>query len=389
MKKVDLNNQELDMDTLRRHTRNMSEPCIFNNVAIGQDLEHCSVEEILSLHERKFHSSLHNGSYWANNPLQAMVQGRKNWLDLEKMFRNNQGEYYVTYFQSSNVHPTGWVTARTCGNNEFDNYLGKKTAFKDYMKGAYLHNHWISNGGTISSLHADPVDTLFLQIQGIKKFRIIPESIRLSLMADFRQPHKLRYKTTDLDKMNVGLVEFTLKPGNAVFMPAWCFHEIESEKNALNISLTTHYERKRRFFSFSPFNLINRFRRVIYPKLVHKKRIKFQVSNLTEHAIPFFPWHSSFVKNNTFHSDTSYQYEYLIVNQKKRIIQPVQNSELQRLLEKIDGFKSISELANSANIKTSFVIEACNQLIEDGFIQILFNAQDKYNYFYQTVESRK
>ncbi|HDU5045505.1 TPA: cupin-like domain-containing protein [Klebsiella aerogenes] len=45
------------------------------------------------------------------------------------------------------------------------------------MKESVFHNHWISNGNTLSSLHADPVDTFYLQVQGTKRFRLIEESL--------------------------------------------------------------------------------------------------------------------------------------------------------------------------------------------------------------------
>ncbi|WP_145534511.1 cupin-like domain-containing protein [Yersinia thracica] len=389
MKIINLKGQELNSDILMLHTDNMKRPCIFQDVAINQDLESCTKEEILQLKDKSFVSSLHSGSYWDKKPLQAEVQGRKIRLNLERMFLGDEGHYYVTYFKVSDSHPIVWSTARTCGNNSFDDYLASKTKFKDYMKGAYLHNHWVSNGGTLSSLHADPVDTVFLQVKGAKTLRLIPESLRLCLYADLKQPHKLIHTVEQFRHMKLGFKEILIKPGNAVFMPAWCFHEIESEKGELNISLTSHFQRKRKGFAFSIFKHINDVRRKIYPKLVNKKRIAFQLENLSGDSIPFFPWHTSYVNNLVFQNDTSYQYENLILNRKKRVINPIQNESLKAFLKEIDGFKNIKDIAKNINFDVDMVIHFCYQLIQDEFIQILFEADDKYNYFYQSIEARR
>lgn len=388
MKTIDMQFKELTKELLMLHTNKMRSPCVFVNMVINQRLENCSVEEILSLQQTQFLSSNHNGSYWADKPLYAEVQGRKKTLDLERMFLKDSGDYYVTYFVQRTLHPAGWETIRTCGNNVFDDYLASRTTFKDYMKGSVFHNHWISNGNTLSSLHADPVNTFFLQVQGTKRFRLIEESLLLCKYVDLRQPHKLKINFDKLKNLGVKNEEFTVTPGMAVFMPSWCFHEIESQGAGLNISLTSHYPRSRSAFLLSPLQAINKVRRFWYPKFVQKKRIQFQIENLSVNAVPFFPWFSSFVSNTTFLNDTTYQPQYYILNRKTKRIVPVLNMELVSVLKQINGFVKVQDISNITGLAQDTVIDTLATLIEDEFIQILFDSEDKYNYFYQSIEPK-
>ncbi|MCO7261050.1 cupin-like domain-containing protein [Dickeya zeae] len=389
MKEIDLNGKELDRYLLRKETKNMTKPCVFRNMNIGQGLENISVVNILELNNKKFESSFHSGAYWSEKPLISEVKGRAVLLDLEKMFEKDQGGYYVTYFQRDEKERYGWQTYRTCGNNEFDDFLAERTIFKDYMIGSYLHNHWVSNGGTESLLHADPVDTFFVQVKGWKHFTIIPESLNVFKLLDFRQPHKLKRKLNEINEFDVDKYEFDLGPGDAIFMPAWCFHEIKSREKELNISLTSHYKRERCFYNISLIHIVNRFRRFIYPKLVGKRRIQFQLENLDESSEPFFPWFSSFVRNEIYRIDTSYQYEYLLINRNNGRIFPVKNKILFDIFPFFDGFNSISSIAKKTNFDVEAIISICAQLIEDEFIQIIFEGDDRYNYFYQTIEARR
>ncbi|MEI7189353.1 cupin-like domain-containing protein [Dickeya dianthicola] len=389
MKEIDLDGKELDKDLLKNESKNMTKPCIFRNIKVGQGLESVSVIDILGLSNKKFDSSFHSGAYWSEKPLIAEVKGRSVLLDLDKMFEKNQGGYYVTYFQKDEMAQHGWRTYRTCGNNDFDELLAEKTKFKDYMTGSYLHNHWVSNGGTESLLHADPVDTLFVQVKGWKHFTLIPESFNVLSLLDFKQPHKLKKKTSEINEIGIDKYEFKLGPGDAVFMPAWCFHEIKSEKNELNVSLTSHYKRNRCFYNLSLINMVNRFRRLIYPKLVERHRIRFQLDNINEFSEPFFPWFSSFVRNESYRRDTSYQHEHLLINRKSGKIFPVKNEMLFNIFPFFDGMSTIGSIAIKTKYDVDILIRACAQLIEDEFIQIIFEGDDKYNYFYQTIEARR
>ncbi|WP_027710544.1 cupin-like domain-containing protein [Dickeya chrysanthemi] len=389
MKEIDLDGKALDKDLLKKESKRMTKPCIFRNMKVGQGLESVSVIDILGLSNKKFESSFHSGAYWSEKPLISEVKGRAVLLDLEQMFENNQGGYYVTYFQRDEKAKYGWQTYRTCGNNDFDEFLAERTIFKDYMAGSYLHNHWVSNGGTESLLHADPVDTLFVQVKGWKHFTLIPESFNTLKLLDFRQPHRLKKKMTEINEFDVDKYEFKLGPGDAVFMPAWCFHEIKSEKDELNISLTSHYKRERYFYNVSLIHVVNRFRRLIYPKLVGRRRVQFQLENLNDFSEPFFPWFSSFVRNESYRIDTSYQHEYLLINRNNGKIFPVKNEMLCNIFPFFDGLNSIASIARKTNYDVDMIINACAQLIEDEFIQIIFEGNDKYNYFYQTIEARR
>lgn len=80
MKTIDMQFKELTKELLMLHTNKMRNPCVFINMNVNQRLEYCSVDEILSLQQTKFLSSNHNGSYWADKPLYAEVQGRKKTL---------------------------------------------------------------------------------------------------------------------------------------------------------------------------------------------------------------------------------------------------------------------------------------------------------------------
>jgi hypothetical protein len=388
MKKIDLKFGFFSKEMLKECTGNMTTPCIFYNFPVVHDLDSCTVDEILSLGKTDFLSSTHNGSYWSDKPLYTEIQGRKKRLNLKRMFIDNIGDYYVTYFQPTETHASGWKTIRTCGNNEFDNYLAQRTKFLPYMKGSSLHNHWISNGKTLSLLHADPIDTLFLQVQGVKTFRLIPESFKLSTMVDIKQPHKLKYNLNDLKLKGVKVYEMDIYPGTAVFMPAWCFLEIESKNSGLNISLTSHYPRLRKLYHLSPFQIINKIRRFWYPKFVKRKRIRFQLENVSPESVPFFPWFSSHVINRAFESDTTFQHENFLINRRKRKITPINNEYLVSILSQVDGYKTFNEISQVTKVGIDKVIVAAKKMIEDEFIQILFDADDKYNYFYQSIEPK-
>lgn len=389
MKKVDMRGELLTKDLLVKSTGKMTSPCIFTNFLINQKLESCTVEEMLTLQQKEFISNVHNGSYWADKPLYSEVQGRGKKLNLESMFIEKNGDYYVTYFQPSTSGSSKWKTVRTCGNNDFDDFLAERTDYQDYMNGSVLHNHWISNGKTLSSLHSDPIDTLFVQVQGTKTFRMVPESMLLSLYVDLKQPHKLKHTFSELKAMGVKVYEFEVLPGMAVYMPAWCFHEIESQNEGLNISLTSHYPRATKTLKFSPFQMVNKIRRFWYPKLVRRKRVKFQLDNLTKDAIPFFPWFSAFLKNESFNKDSTHQHKYFITNRLKGKLEPISNESMIKILEYVDGYLTISDLSTLTGLDLELLLDIFKQLIKDQFIQILFDADDRYNYFYQNIEPKR
>ncbi|EHY8702334.1 cupin-like domain-containing protein [Vibrio cholerae] len=387
IKKIDLKHNELKKIDLKNYTDGMSKPCIFYNFPLKQDLESLTIDNILSLENQTFLSNVHNGSYWASKPLHAEILGRRR-LNLSSMFSGNSGDYYVTYFKPKNPNSKTWETTRTSGNNEFDDLLSNLTNVKDYMRGSSLINHWISNGNTLSSLHGDPLDTLFVQVQGAKDFTIIPESMKTFFLANFKQPHRLRYSLSDLQNHDLFIEEVRVEKGMAVFMPAWCFHEIASVGIGLNISLTTHYNRERKLFSFSPFQLANKFVRFWYPKLVRKKRIQFQLDNSSLDSVPFFPWFSSYLTNNLCEIDTVYQHKRFLINRKSCQIRPVENATLSRILNEINGHSSLKDISERTHIQYEELLTYIHQLIRDEYIQILFEAEDKYNYFYQNIEPK-
>ncbi|ANJ94053.1 hypothetical protein D3C81_76570 [compost metagenome] len=388
MNVVDMGGKEIDYVTLLKHSQEMRMPCVFNSVSMNQSVENCTIEEISTFENKGFVSTVHSGSYWSRNPLISDVINRKCILDLDRIFVKNEGGYYVTYFRRNALGKNGWLTTRTCGNNHFDEYLAERTEFKDYMKGSYLHNHWVSNGGTFSALHADPVSTLFMQIKGRKKITLVPESLKVFMLSDFKQPHKLKYSLTEVKEMGLRAYEFEVGPGDAIFIPAWCFHEIESIDIGLNISLTSHYQRRKNRLLPSPLHMLNRYRRVWYPKFVRKKRIIFQLENLDRASRPFYPWFSSFMQNKSYELDTNNQHQYMLINARTKTMLPLTNSTHIQAVAIFDGIKTIQEISESTSSDITQLLALCHELIEREFIQILFDAEDRFNYFYQNIEAR-
>lgn len=101
---------------------------------------------------------------------------------------------------------------------------------------------WIGSAGTRSMLHSDLKDNLFCQIWGEKRVVLIPWEYSRSAY-----PFPNNIVNSRIDLANVDLVRFprlrsavlyagTLKPGDVLFMPRGCWHDMRSSTPSISLN---------------------------------------------------------------------------------------------------------------------------------------------------------
>ena len=101
---------------------------------------------------------------------------------------------------------------------------------------------WLGPEGTITPLHHDPVNLIFVQVYGRKVWKIIPPYYTHRLYnyrgvfseVDCENPDYQKYPLF----ANVPIIEVTLNAGDAIFMPVGWWHAVKSLDISMSMSFT-------------------------------------------------------------------------------------------------------------------------------------------------------
>jgi Cupin-like domain len=107
-------------------------------------------------------------------------------------------------------------------------------------------NLWIGGTGTRTPLHFDLVDNLYVQAQGRKTVRLVPPA-ELDLVYP-HPPQTRAYQTSMVDWLDVDTERFpraeqasvrsiTLQPGDGLLIPAFWWHELESDEPTVSVNI--------------------------------------------------------------------------------------------------------------------------------------------------------
>lgn len=108
----------------------------------------------------------------------------------------------------------------------------------DATKRLVAVNLWVGGAGTKSALHYDSMDNLLVQVEGRKRVMLFPpdEARNLYPALRARYPHISRANVFEGDSGRFPLLakarqrsaEITLMPGNAIYLPPFWWHAVES-----------------------------------------------------------------------------------------------------------------------------------------------------------------
>ncbi|MEQ9323242.1 MAG: cupin-like domain-containing protein, partial [Polyangiaceae bacterium] len=114
---------------------------------------------------------------------------------------------------------------------------------------------WLGPAGTLTPLHHDSTNILFCQIVGRKRVWLIPP-YETSLLDDMRgfyasfDPRRPR-EQWPVAHRDVQVAELVLEPGEALFLPAGWWHQIEALEPSISFSLLC-FRRHNRFDEYAP-----------------------------------------------------------------------------------------------------------------------------------------
>ncbi|TYQ31237.1 cupin-like domain-containing protein [Pseudanabaena sp. UWO310] len=101
---------------------------------------------------------------------------------------------------------------------------------------------WFGPAGTITPLHHDPVNLIFVQVYGRKVWKIIPPYYTHLIYnyrgvfseVDCENPDYAKYPLFQ----KIPIIEVTLHPGDAIFMPVGWWHAVKSLDISISMSFT-------------------------------------------------------------------------------------------------------------------------------------------------------
>jgi hypothetical protein len=101
---------------------------------------------------------------------------------------------------------------------------------------------WFGPNGTITPLHHDPVNLIFVQVYGRKVWQIIPPYYT-HLLYNYRGVFsEVDIENPDYEKyplfQKIPIIEVTLEPGDAIFMPVGWWHAVKSLDISISMSFT-------------------------------------------------------------------------------------------------------------------------------------------------------
>ena len=108
---------------------------------------------------------------------------------------------------------------------------------------------WFGSGGTITPLHHDPVNLIFVQVYGRKVWQIISPHYTHMLYNYRGVFSEVDIENPDYEKyplfQRIPIIEVTLEPGDAIFMPVGWWHAVKSLDISISMSFTNYEPRKK------------------------------------------------------------------------------------------------------------------------------------------------
>ena len=96
---------------------------------------------------------------------------------------------------------------------------------------------WLGPAGTLTPLHHDTCNILFVQLYGEKRFWLLPPA-EAQLWAESES----MYSTHDPREGEPRGISLTLQPGEALFIPVGWWHQVEAESASISLAMTHFYE---------------------------------------------------------------------------------------------------------------------------------------------------
>jgi [protein]-arginine 3-hydroxylase / protease len=112
-------------------------------------------------------------------------------------------------------------------------------------------NFWVGPANAISPLHYDVFDAFLIQVTGRKRVVMLPDAAwrQVYLRSTFSvSPHMSELYLDDLDVSRFPKVQglhgwdVTINPGEALFIPAGCFHQVWSLDDTISINYWWRYD---------------------------------------------------------------------------------------------------------------------------------------------------
>ena len=128
---------------------------------------------------------------------------------------------------------------------EMEPLLDDFTTPADYLDPAQRNGQvflWFGPRGTLTPLHHDVANVLFVQILGRKRFRLIPSLQTHRVYNDIGVYSQVDPDAADLTVhprfAGVQPIEFVVEPGEALFIPVGYWHQVESLEVSISLSFT-------------------------------------------------------------------------------------------------------------------------------------------------------
>lgn len=367
-------NGSISYDEIQKLTKNFTKPLVIRSYLTQNQID---VEELREASKNSSTDNIyfHTGSYWSENPIESEFQNNKKSSSIVDFFdekNQNSGNYILINFKEK---------IKTSVRKETDainliSYIHEKLPVKSVCKNSYASIIWLSLGNTKSYMHADPTNNLFIQLKGSKQIVVKEYSLKIIFKLRLLRPWVFKENAASIIESKSSLAQqfnkLVLNENDALFLPASCFHDVQSDENKLNISVSNLIVPSRWQKITNSFFFLNYFSRSIYPKIVKNKRRAFLTKIVNENSIPFFlPKQGIYVKKNIYAVTTD---QYILKNDSSYKI--INNLKLVKCLNEINGLNKISELPFGNEI-----LPEISKLIKEGYLYIYNeNMKSEYNY---------
>jgi ribosomal protein L16 Arg81 hydroxylase len=168
-------------------------------------------------------------------------------INIEEHRKKMRMEDYVNTIVNSGVSNNHYMVANN-GNIQktgLRSLLNDIEIFPEYLNPQNIDGtcfFWFGPAGTITPLHHDPVNLMFVQVYGRKVWKIVPpyythllyNHIGVFSEVDCENPDYAKYPLFK----EVQIIEVMLNPGDVIFMPVGWWHAVKSLDISISMSFT-------------------------------------------------------------------------------------------------------------------------------------------------------
>ena len=130
-------------------------------------------------------------------------------------------------------------------NTELRGLLNDIEMFPEYLDAQDIDDKvhfWFGPAGTVTPLHHDPLNLIFVQVYGRKVWKIIPPYYTHLLYNHRSVFSEVDCENPDHEKyplfQKIPIIEVTLEPGEAIFIPVGWWHAVKSLDVSMSMSFT-------------------------------------------------------------------------------------------------------------------------------------------------------